>query len=418
MRRTTEEIAQLLGRVAARLLSEGDPLRRKALDLLPVTSGLSPPMAEAVLDGMARDWTHRRLQVLLRSELDDPRVLDGFRAGAGGRAVRALGYPLTVHIGSGSVPGVSVTSLVRGLLVKSAVVLKPGRGDVALPLLFRQALEEEDPEVAAAVAVLYWPSGGDTSLGGREQMDGLLEAGDLVIAYGGDQVVREIRDRTPPTAKFLPFHHRVSFGVVGIDALGGERVDGLVADAARAVALFDQRGCVSPHVIYVEEGGEISPSDFARLLAGAMARVEEDLPVGELQPHEASAAQQLKGTVELEAASGTGVEVHGGTEARWAVISDPDPTFKASCLSRVVWVKPMSDPARLADHLQPVTHHLQTAAVEGMGSRTDAVSEGLVALGVTRITTFKSMPWPPPWWHHDGVEPLRSMIRWVDREEG
>ena len=36
---------------------------------------------------------------------------------------------MTFHLGAGTVPGVAVTSLVRALLVKSAVLLKPGRLD-------------------------------------------------------------------------------------------------------------------------------------------------------------------------------------------------------------------------------------------------------------------------------------------------
>jgi hypothetical protein len=34
-----------------------------------------------------------------------------------------------------------------------------------------------------------------------------------------------------------------------------------------------------------------------------------------------------------------------------------------------------------------------------------------------RVTTLQRMAWPPAWWHHDGGDPLRTLIRWVDWEE-
>ncbi len=64
-----------------------------------------------------------------------------------------LDSPLTFHLGAGSVPGVATTSLIRGLLVRSAVLLKPGLGDIPLPLFFARGLEEEDPELARSLAV-------------------------------------------------------------------------------------------------------------------------------------------------------------------------------------------------------------------------------------------------------------------------
>ena len=411
-----EDIAQALGNVGARFLTDGDPLREEAVSLLPPDSGLSAAMAEAVLDGMAHDWTHPRLQLLLRSEFGDPRVLDGFRQAMAGGSTRALGYPLTLHVCAGTVPGVSVMSLLRGLLVKSAVLLKPGRGDAVLPILFLRALEEESPEIASCTAVVYWPGGE----GGVPEVQAMAEAivaqADLVVAYGGDDSVEGLRRQLSPTVPLLTYHHRVSLGVVGREALTPDGVAGVAADGARAVALFDQRGCVSPHVLYVEEGGSVSPGDFASELARAMASVEEELPLGELRPEEASAAQQVRGTAELEASAGGGIEVHSGEGNRWTVIFDPDPAFEASCLSRVVRVKPVADVLEVPALLASLRSHLQTVAVEGVGERVDELTEMLARIGVVRVSTMRTAPWPPPWWHHDGMGPLRSMVRWVDRE--
>jgi hypothetical protein len=148
------ELAALLGGVGLRFLDPADDLRREALDALPEYAGLSPAMARRVLDGMAADWCPSRLQGLLDAEFSSGQALDTFVTSPSGGRTRALGPPLAVHFCSGSVPGVSVTSMLRSLLVKSAILLKPGRGDEVLGVLFRRGLAEASPDVARACAVV------------------------------------------------------------------------------------------------------------------------------------------------------------------------------------------------------------------------------------------------------------------------
>ena len=117
------DLVDCIGRVADRFLDSSDPLRQHAIDLLVPTAAISEEMASEILTGMARDWTADRLTELLRRELRDPGVLDGFCRVDEGRRVRAKGPLLTFHVGAGTVPGVSVTSMIRALLVKSATLL-------------------------------------------------------------------------------------------------------------------------------------------------------------------------------------------------------------------------------------------------------------------------------------------------------
>ncbi|HKJ03094.1 MAG TPA: acyl-CoA reductase, partial [Longimicrobiales bacterium] len=183
-----------------------------------------------------------------------------------------------------------------------------------------------------------------------------------------------------------------------------------------AVAFFDQRGCVSPQVVYVEEGGLVTPRDFARELAHAMGVLEDHLPGGTLDPDEASARHQLVGTAELLAASGSGVELHRGGDAGWAVIFDPASAFAPSCVGRVVRVKPVADVLHTPTLVAPFARHLQSVGVAGCGDRLPRLAEELARAGVSRITGFDAMPFPSPAWHHDGQGPLRALVGWVDLE--
>ncbi len=408
--RSAAEIARVLGRVGGRFLDPEDPVRRAAVELLPATSGLSPAMAEAVLDGMASDWTADRLEGMLVAELGGGEAVDGFVRTGHGQA-RAIGPRLCTQIVSGSVPGVGVTALLRSLVVKGPTLLKPGHGDVVLPVLFASALREEDPDLADATAVIYWA-------GGSEHLEDVaLRAADVVTVYGDDDTIVSLRARSPATALFVPYHHRVSLAVVGRDALTPESVRRAACDAAGAVAFFDQRGCVSPQVVYVEEGGEVTPRRFAAELAGSLAELEKRLPGGTLDALEASTIHQLRGTAELRAASGDGVEVHHGGPAAWTVIYDPAPASAASCVGRVVRVKPVRDLLQVATLAAPFREHMQTAGVVGCGDRLEALANALARVGLTRVAPLSAVPFPPPWWHHDGQGPLGVLLRWVDLEE-
>ncbi len=407
-----EEVVAAVDRVARRLLDPGDDLRREVLTWLGPQAGFSTPMAARVLEGMARDWTRDRLMSLLEAEFTDFRVLDGFRPRAQGGAVRALGFPLSFHLGAGSVPGVATTSLIRALLVKSAVLLKPGGGDLVLPVVFCRGLAAEHPELARSVAVAYWPPSEITPT------EAALQEADLVVVYGGDDTVRWVRDRLPVTTPLRAYRHRLGVGLVGREALGAGAEEA-ARDAARAVSLFDQRGCVSPHVLLVEEGGPVSPGEWGEHLARALEALEEELPSGPLTPEEGVAIQHLRAVGEMDQVEGGGAEIrHGGSRAPWTVCFHPGGDLTPSCLNRVVTILPVAELGEAPGLLQAWAGHLQTVGVAGLGDREGALREALARLGVSRVAPLAEVPWPPPWWHHDGSGPLRALTHWTDWEVG
>jgi hypothetical protein len=300
--------------------------------------------------------------------------------------------------------------MIRALLVKSAVLLKPGLGDVVLPVLFAEALAEEAAEISDAMAVTYWP-------GGSSPLEGLaLQRAEAVVAYGGNEAIRSLKTRTPVTARFIAYHHRLSVGLVGREALSAERAPRVARMAARAVSMFDQRGCVSPHAIYVEEGGAVDPGEWAALLASAMADLEVELPGGDLTADDASAVHQIRGSAELREASGNGVRVFRTNESFWTVILEDEMGFTPSCLNRVVSLFPTPDLCGVAGSLGEVGGYLQTVAIEGAEDRLPMLAEALCRAGATRVTSFEKAPWPPPWWHHDGASVFAGLVRWIDLE--
>lgn len=410
--RPVREIVGAVDRVASRFLDRSDSIHERAVALLGSVTGASTPMTELVLARMAADWREDRLVRLLRAEFGDPSTLDHFvdRPEGAGR-VHAQGPELVFHLFSGNVPGVAVTSLIRALLVKSASFGKTASGEPILPVLFAEAVAEEDPKIGDCLAVAYWP-------GGEEALEEVaLGEADAVIAYGSRDTIQSVRTRTPSGTPFLEYGNRMSLGVIAREALTRQGAADLSADAAQAVATFDQQGCVSPHMIYVEEGGAVGPEEWSEMLAEAMERVETELPRGKLSSSEAAAIQQARGRAELAALSrgrGGVFSSRGGTE--WTVILDPDPAPSASCLNRTVYVKPVTSLEQVGEVVEPIGSLLQTVGVAGPEDRLEPLARRFARAGVSRLTPLSKMAWPVPWWHHDGRPPLSDLVRWCDWE--
>ncbi|WP_405282802.1 acyl-CoA reductase [Gaopeijia maritima] len=409
---------RVLGRVGARFLDPDDPLRRTALEQLPDSAALSPEQARWVLEGMARDWTERRLETLVATEFEMPDALDRWvddpRAPEGRRVrVFPLAPGFALHIASGSVPGVSTTSMLRSLLVGCPVLLKPGRGDRLLPDLFLRGLEEEAGVATTARALAdaavcrVWAGGA-----GSPDEERALRAAGAVVVYGGLDTVADLRRRLPATTPVVEYGHRLSLAVVG-DRPEPE----LPARLAAAVAAFDQRGCVCPHRVYAL-GGAVAARALAERVAEALDALADDVPQGPTDLGVASAVQQLRGTLHLRAAAGEDVAVHEGVDARWTVAVDPDPVFAPSCLGRTIVITPLADLADLDEILAPVGPVLQTVGVDGFEpDRLDALAERVGRLGASRVVPVAHMAFPPAWWLHDGQGPLRRLVRWAARGE-
>ena len=383
--------------------SFADSLGGKGLERIARNAGLSEAMAAEVVDGMAATWSTDALERLVHAEFPDPRVLDGFVPGTG-RSVAAAAPGLTLHLGAGSVPGVTVTSIMRALLVKSPVLAKPGSGDVALTTAFARHLGCVDPRLGAAAAVQYWP-GGTAEWAGLERE--LFGAADQVVVYGSDATIESVRARTPASTRLIEHGHRI--GVAVVDATGDP---GAASDAARAVALFDQRGCVSTHLFLVL-GDRAAARGWSAGLADALSALESALPPGPASPGELAGMHQLRGRLAMSAAAGGETEMLHRAGSRWAVILGTPEAFEPVG-GRTAWVLPVPDVSACLEALSPLGPVLQTVGIAGIGADARALAEGLAQVGATRVVPLSEVPFPRADWLHDGQRPLRELVRWIE----
>ncbi len=402
--RSVAEILATIDAAARSLTTPGERLREELLVTLPALTGYSRPMIELGLARMGAIWTAASLGAALEDELGSAQVLDDFRPRPTGGHERVFGPALTVHVFSGNIPGVSVTSLIRALCVKSPSMGKTAAGEPYFAVCFGRALAEHDPELAKCLAVTHWP-------GGSHDLESVAysEAA-AVVAYGSDETIADISCRVPPQTRFISYPNRLGAALVARSALTRESLADLVRGAAADVAAFDQQGCVSPHTIYLERGGAVSPMDFAQALAGALDEISTKIPRGKLAPGESVHIHQLRAQAEVRGA--TVLASEPGTE--WTVIVEAVPGFEASTLNRLIYLRPVDELAEALEALVGVGRHLQTVALAAAPADRRELAARLGSLGATRVVPMGRAAWPGPHWHHDGRFQFLDLVRYVD----
>jgi hypothetical protein len=162
-----------------------------------------------------------------------------------------------------------------------------------------------------------------------------------------------------------------------------------VPDAlALDIALHEQRGCLSPHAVYVEAGGSVTPRDFAARLAKALEAVALRLPPAPRDTEERAARRTFLGSAAWDGA----VELLANDAG--AVLYDERPTFAPTCGGRTIRVHPLANVGRLAEILP--ADGVECVGVAGVDPRT--LADALRARGVSRLCAPGRMQRPPLAW--------------------
>lgn len=409
--RTTESIIDLIAGVASEWLNPGHSFRRLALEQGPALLRFSRATLERGLGAFFAELTGDKLRALVLQEFGHARRLDGFCASAAERetslSALALGPELLVHVAPGNIPSPALMSIVLGLLVRSAQFVKCARGTSLIPRLFAHSIYEADHKLGACLELAEWP-------GGSVELEAALfsEAG-YVTATGSDETLDSIRSRLPPRTRFLGYGHRVSFGYVAREALSSAGARRAARDAAEDVAAWDQQGCLSPHVFYIEERGAIGPRQFAAMLAEELARQEVEFARGELLIPESTTLSLKRDFYRVRAAASDETQLWASEgSTAWTVVYEADPRFQLSCLNRFVHVKPAADLDDVLHHAELVRGQVSTVGLAAEGERESELATRLARWGVTRICRIGRMQRPPLGWRHDGRPALADLVTW------
>ena len=348
-------------------------------------------------------WLRRgNLEPLMDQSLrGDRRVVDGFV----GRH-RAQPRGLLVHWVAGNVPLLGMISVIQGLLTKNANLVKVSRHHAGILPYFLAALSQvrhrrpDGTEIPGtlftdAVAAVYTD---------HENAAALSALADVRVAWGGREAVEAIMNlpRRFGTEDIV-FGPKTSFVVVGAEMLAGEAAARRVASlVARDTVALGQRGCNSPHTVFVERGGSLDPAAFASLMGDELCRAARHAPA-DVTAQEAFEILGWRAEYDMRG------EAWHGDGIRWSVFfSDDDRGIATPCYGRTLFVRPVDNVLDVAAYCSVNT---QTAGMALGEQRRIAAAEALTARGVERCPEVGRMSlYEAPW---DGLFPMDRMVRWV-----
>ena len=413
--RSTDELVKILCEVAAEWMSPENHFRKLALELGPAETGFSRLILEKGLNGFFRQFTPENFHALLEQDLGDTVAATDTKIPAP-RAPRLTphfwrGPDFLVHIAAGNIPNPALMSLTLGLLTRSAQFVKCASGASLLPRLFAHSLYHADPKLGACLEIAAWRGGN------RELEDVLFAHADCLTATGSDETLAAIRARLPAKVRFLGYGRRVSFGFVTREVLRDETVAETVALAADDVIAWDQNGCLSPHVIYVEERGAVESDKFAERLAVELAKREASEPRGKISVEESAAIASRRAIYETIAAHRADAKIWASRDSTaWTVVFEHDVNYRFSPLNRFIYVKPVPDVAAVMRGVDEIHGIVSTVGIAAPPEKMRELALRFARWGATRICPLGQMQNPPLTWRHDGRPTLGDLVTWTDFE--
>ena len=403
--RTTSSTIHLLDALGREWLQSDSPFRTFVLKEGPSQTGFGDRTLSNGLDTFFKQLTAENLEALIQQELGSINRLDQFEKGA-----IARGPELLAHIGAGNIPTAILRDIVLGLLTRSAQFVKCASRQSFIPRIFAHSVYEADAKLGACIEIAEWK-------GGTEILDAAVFAeADCVSVTGSDETLAAVRNKLPVKTRFLGYGTRVSFTFITREALARDTKQ-LAKFAAHDIAAWDQQGCLSPHVIYVESGGKVTPELFAQRLSEELDALENHQPRARLKAAEAAAIATRRSFYEVRAAHSPETQMWASTNSTaWTVIFEGDPRFQVSCLNRFVYVKPVADLTHALQAAEMVRDKTSTVAIGSNASQSNDLAVQLARWGATRICPLGQMQNPPLTWRHDGRPPLADLITWINLE--
>jgi hypothetical protein len=325
-----------------------------------------------------------------------------------GKNIMAQPRGIVSHWIAGNVLNLGIISLIQGILTKNANVIKlPAYHGLIIPALFHKISNLElntaknrrisGKDILKTILFLYCP---------KEDTDGQRELSlfsDIRVIWGGEQAVASVLGLPKKiSCDDVVFGPRYSLAVIGKETLRPEDLDTIAFKLAMDVSMFEQRACSSPHTVFVEAGGLISPLDFAEALARGMQKALKRIPKDSITADLAYSIIALRSEYQFSG------KVFSSKGTEWTVAYSEEKGLAFPCGSRFVFVRPVLHIDEVLDDIDP---SIQTVGLRADSRRKMEFAKKVVEKGGLRITDIGKMNvYDYPW---DGIFPMSRFVRWI-----
>jgi hypothetical protein len=368
---TPDRAARAIDAACVELRNPSSPRHRKLSDLLSRDLGWSRTLIAESLDALLEPFGASALNA---------------SAGQQPKLDQMVGFVM-----AGNIPGTGLHEVVLALITGASLMIKSSSAEPNFFAEFTAALADADGAFTDRIAVFNFS---------RERADLMSELErtcDFTTVYGGDATIAAwVGSHT------IGFGSRVSGALVAREATSGTGANEAASAIARDVTLFEQRGCLSPHHVFVEGGDGTASHDFAARIADALDALSSRLTPARLNAGAAAAIRRTRETARWRKLGGAKIDLWEGAHLAWTVIHDPRAQFQLSPQYRTIQVSQFADLADLSARLAPVAGRIEAFAIADPAARLEPTLVHLRSIGASWLCAPGMMQSPPLQWRHGG----------------
>ncbi|GEM_PF-1512765 len=348
--------------------------------------------ARAALEG--GEWPPQVVERALDNALFDADAVLGSLASKAEASGEAPLRPHAAHdrnvlaILPGNVLGPTLATAYCAAAAGARLLLKSSSRELRLCELVAAQFSALSPVLEGTLIPMRW-SGGDQDLEAK-----VFPSVQRILAFGSDETIADIKRRAPRHVSVIGYGNAYSVGYVPLEA----DVAAAAIAAAADVAMFDQRGCLSPQTIYVE-GDAAKAILFAHALARALARLAPALPRAPAGDSERAAVAEFLRRLAVRAlpatthALDTVLTGHAaGGVPSYVVGVEPMGEPVCAGFGRIAIVKPAASATQAARAIGAFPHQLDTIGIAGA---LDHHRPEFLACSPSRICALGEMQRPP-----------------------
>ncbi len=353
-------------------------------------------------------WLRRKhLEEILHRSLGNPlNVLDEFIEIGSRNFLSAKPMGLVGMWMAGNVVTLPLFSLIPALLTKNCVVMKLADENAEemrniLSLMARIRVAGVDGSDMTKCFATIWFDYRD-----REVNEELSLAADAKVMWGGEQAIKGITGLPRREhCKELVFGPKYSFGVISRTHIEAKtNLSSTITAFVRDAAIFDQRGCSSPQIVFIERNSAYTLREIAEQFAAAFKRLP---PKPDLDFYTTIQIVNIRAEYALDPKRDVIASDDG---ANWTILLDDQVELKEAIQSRTLY---LTEVASWHEIIPLITAKVQTIgiafddATEALEFAEAATIQGAVRCVRPGLMNVHDYPW-------DGKFLIHDLVRWVN----